>query len=143
MSKSFFAPMQLFLTSSFDLIICLQRFDIVGSHATAWIEWGIGIGVFYRSSVGQCAGPQQNLDINDGFFLNNPSTVAGAWGDGPAAYHNGAAGLSFADGHSEIHKWRQPLLKVVFSWSPPAFDAGGRADYQWLMERTAVPYPNN
>lgn len=26
--------------------------------------------------------------------------------DAPATYHNGAAGFAFADGHSEIHKWR-------------------------------------
>ena len=26
--------------------------------------------------------------------------------DAPATYHNGACGFSFADGHSEIHKWR-------------------------------------
>jgi len=34
--------------------------------------------------------------------------------DMPASYHNGGCGLSFADGHAEIHKWRdgvtlQPL----------------------------------
>ena len=81
--------------------------------------------------------------INDGYFLNNPGNVASQWGDGPAAYHNGAAGLSFADGHSETHKWRQPLVKVTYSWSPPAFNAGGRLDFQWLMERTAVQYPKN
>jgi prepilin-type processing-associated H-X9-DG protein len=28
--------------------------------------------------------------------------------DFPASYHSGAAGFSFADGHSEIHKWRDP-----------------------------------
>ena len=81
--------------------------------------------------------------INDGYFLNNPSSVAGQWGDGPAAYHNGAGGLSFADGHSETHKWKQPLLGVHYNWSPPGFSAAGRFDYQWLMERTAVPYPRN
>ena len=26
--------------------------------------------------------------------------------DAPATYHNGAAGFAFADGHSEIHKWK-------------------------------------
>ena len=26
--------------------------------------------------------------------------------DVPASYHNGAGGISFADGHAEIHKWR-------------------------------------
>ncbi len=44
--------------------------------------------------------------INDaGFF--NPHTTS--WVDVPATYHNGACGFSFADGHSEIHKWKQSL----------------------------------
>jgi prepilin-type N-terminal cleavage/methylation domain-containing protein/prepilin-type processing-associated H-X9-DG protein len=44
--------------------------------------------------------------INDaGFF--NPHQAA--WVDQPATYHNGAAGFSFADGHSEIHKWHASL----------------------------------
>ncbi len=30
------------------------------------------------------------------------------WIDLPASYHNGACGFAFADGHSEIHKWRVP-----------------------------------
>ena len=28
------------------------------------------------------------------------------WLDLPASYHGNAGGLSFADGHSEIHRWR-------------------------------------
>ncbi len=85
---------------------------------------------------------EQPDSINDGYFLNNPSG-ASAWGDGPASYHNGACGLSFADGHSMIHKWSSDTTKIQtkFAWSPPAFDAAGRRDYQWLIERTAVPYP--
>jgi prepilin-type N-terminal cleavage/methylation domain-containing protein/prepilin-type processing-associated H-X9-DG protein len=31
--------------------------------------------------------------------------------DFPASYHNGACGLSFADGHSEIHKWIGSKIK--------------------------------
>jgi prepilin-type processing-associated H-X9-DG protein len=27
------------------------------------------------------------------------------WFNMPASYHNGAAAFTFADGHSEIHKW--------------------------------------
>ncbi len=42
--------------------------------------------------------------INDGCAFVNP-LGATDWTDEPASYHNGAAGLSFADGHSEIHKW--------------------------------------
>src|ERR1035438_4479525 len=44
--------------------------------------------------------------INDGFFVCDPAVVV--WVDYPASYHNGAGGLSFADGHAEIKKWREP-----------------------------------
>jgi prepilin-type N-terminal cleavage/methylation domain-containing protein/prepilin-type processing-associated H-X9-DG protein len=42
--------------------------------------------------------------INDAgaFAPNNANNIP----DAPATYHGGAAGFSFADGHSEIHKWR-------------------------------------
>ena len=32
--------------------------------------------------------------------------------DVPASYHNGAGGLSFADGHAEVHKWIDPRTRV-------------------------------
>ncbi len=79
--------------------------------------------------------------INDGYFLNTPG-LQGAWQDMPASYHGGACGISFADGHSEIHKWRSSatIVKVTTQgytgW--PNFDAAGRADYAWLLDRTAV-----
>jgi prepilin-type processing-associated H-X9-DG protein len=31
--------------------------------------------------------------------------------DEPANYHNGACGISFSDGHAEIHKWRASRMK--------------------------------
>jgi prepilin-type processing-associated H-X9-DG protein len=42
--------------------------------------------------------------INDGTFftaVDRPGFLT----DVPASYHGGSGGLSFADGHSEIHKW--------------------------------------
>jgi prepilin-type N-terminal cleavage/methylation domain-containing protein/prepilin-type processing-associated H-X9-DG protein len=44
--------------------------------------------------------------INDAGFFN---PYVSSWVDQPASYHNGAAGFSFADGHSEIHKWKESL----------------------------------
>ena len=46
-------------------------------------------------------------DIGDGYLLVN-MTAHNGWGNMPANYHNGACGFSFADGHSEIRKWRDP-----------------------------------
>ena len=31
--------------------------------------------------------------------------------DAPATYHNGACGFAFADGHSEIHKWKGSTMR--------------------------------
>jgi prepilin-type processing-associated H-X9-DG protein len=31
--------------------------------------------------------------------------------DVPASYHNGAGGLSFADGHAEVHRWLDPRTR--------------------------------
>jgi prepilin-type N-terminal cleavage/methylation domain-containing protein/prepilin-type processing-associated H-X9-DG protein len=50
--------------------------------------------------------------INDGYYVvqmdgyRNPATTYIV--DYPASYHNSACGFAFADGHSEIHKWRDP-----------------------------------
>jgi prepilin-type N-terminal cleavage/methylation domain-containing protein/prepilin-type processing-associated H-X9-DG protein len=60
--------------------------------------------------------------------------------DYPASYHNGAAGLSFADGHSEIRKWVDPRTKP-----PPKYnnslvlnvDSPNNPDMIWLADRTS------
>jgi len=76
--------------------------------------------------------------INDGYFINNPTTSA--WQDLPASYHNGACGFSFADGHSEIKKWLSASSKytsVLYRYpNTKTFDAAGRADFAWYLERT-------
>jgi hypothetical protein len=45
--------------------------------------------------------------------------------------------------HSLIQKWTSGTTKLPtrYAWNPPPFDAAGQRDYQWLMQRTAVPYP--
>jgi prepilin-type N-terminal cleavage/methylation domain-containing protein/prepilin-type processing-associated H-X9-DG protein len=84
--------------------------------------------------------------INDGYFLNdaNPATFQ-YWGDLPASYHNGAGGFSFADGHSEIHKWRSraTLQPVRFASGtqmlPFSIDGWGKVDQQWITFHTSLP----
>jgi prepilin-type processing-associated H-X9-DG protein len=48
--------------------------------------------------------------INDGYFDAGQGIASdpggSGWGDTPGSYHNGACGLAFTDGHSEIHQWR-------------------------------------
>jgi prepilin-type N-terminal cleavage/methylation domain-containing protein/prepilin-type processing-associated H-X9-DG protein len=76
--------------------------------------------------------------INDGFFMNQWDSYV--WGNLPASYHNGAASLSFADGHTEVHRWTlsstvRPAQKGGVGGS---FSAVPRTDFDWLRERTSV-----
>ena len=64
--------------------------------------------------------------------------------DVPATYHNGAGGIAFADGHSEIHKWTgglaaaPPVIRPAGSGSLGAIRAYCRADADalWWSLRT-------
>lgn len=73
--------------------------------------------------------------INDGWFatdLNQPSV----WIDIPASYHNKACGLSFADGHAEIKKWRDGNM-ITPKKANPDRDYGV-TDWPWFNERSTV-----
>jgi prepilin-type processing-associated H-X9-DG protein len=59
-----------------------------------------------------------------------------------ASFHNGAGGLSFADGHSEIHKWRGADIRPRVTGQKltipyPAGDS--KNDIIWLSDVTTVP----
>jgi prepilin-type processing-associated H-X9-DG protein len=74
--------------------------------------------------------------INDGWFCTDPVS----WVDKPATYHNNACGFSFADGHAEIHKWRdQNLINYNGPFNTGVAAANGVGDVSWLMQRTSIP----
>jgi prepilin-type N-terminal cleavage/methylation domain-containing protein/prepilin-type processing-associated H-X9-DG protein len=61
--------------------------------------------------------------------------------DFPASYHNGAAGLNFADGHSEIKKWLDPRTTPILKKGellPLNVPHPGSVDMAWLRERTTT-----
>ena len=73
--------------------------------------------------------------INDGLF--NVAMDQARWDDVPASYHNGACGFSFADGHSEIKKWRDgtknyPITKAT----AVGYNQAAPNDIPWIKERT-------
>lgn len=73
--------------------------------------------------------------INDGLF----STLSGGntkWNDLPASYHNGACGFSFADGHSEIKKWRDDTTKRPVWKVPVTSGIVAPNDVPWVWQRT-------
>jgi prepilin-type processing-associated H-X9-DG protein len=67
--------------------------------------------------------------------------------DFPASYHNGACGFSFADGHSEIHKWigktiQPPVVpgEASIGNGLSAVNAAGDSapDVLWLQQHTSA-----
>ncbi|HMO65185.1 MAG TPA: type II secretion system protein [Verrucomicrobiota bacterium] len=80
--------------------------------------------------------------INAGGFANMmvESPAAARIIDYPASYHNGAAGLSFADGHAEIRKWQDARTRppVRFTLMTLNVASANNRDMVWLSDRTTV-----
>jgi len=82
--------------------------------------------------------------INDAIFQFRPgyAPVSYQWQDLPASYHNGACGLSFADGHSEIHKWLDPRTKQpVEVGKMKPWQSSGASTYP-VPQTVATPSPD-
>ncbi len=82
--------------------------------------------------------------IDDGYFGVDMIDVGvrAKMANYPASYHNGAGGLSFADGHAEIRKWidsrtKPPLVKGA--WTPTYITMPNNPDIAWLQERCSSP----
>ena len=92
--------------------------------------------------------------INDGYFQNDAEpdptkwkndNGSQYWNDIPGSNHAGSIGVAFADGHSEVHKWKssvctiypvkmQPLKPTSFTKDP----AAAYQDAKWLAQRSSV-----
>ncbi len=86
--------------------------------------------------------------INDGHFypFNNLKAYDRRWLDAPSGRHGNATGFTFADGHSEIHRWMDSDVTPV-KYSEPGVivanditflpDAGWR-DHAWMTNHVAA-----
>jgi prepilin-type processing-associated H-X9-DG protein len=96
---------------------------------------------------------EQADSIDDFAFVNNEgyAPTSEHWRNLPAGYHNGAAGISFADGHAEAHRWQvwsgqfTTVYPVQFLNLPnPIWSTSilvRNADYEWLDNRTPYLLP--
>lgn len=72
--------------------------------------------------------------INDAGFAVGMERAE--WIDWPGTYHNMACGFSFADGHSEIHKWINASTRVRNG--NVARTGAGQQDWQWISQRSSA-----
>ncbi len=113
-------------------------------NAYAAYQSGTGYRVYRKTSDLSVPGPsglwllldENPYSINDGYLLDIPSDSG--WVDCPAAYHNGACGIGFCDGHAQIKKWTD---RVVLDWRQQASltPTGTRtADLLWFFTITTA-----
>jgi prepilin-type N-terminal cleavage/methylation domain-containing protein len=124
--------------------------DDVRSGARSWWQSG-NFRVYTKTSDMTEPGPastwvvldEREDSINDAFWVLSmegyPNATRTKIVDYPASYHNGAGGLSFADGHSEIKKWIDPRTKPIVAKNgtiPLNVASPNNRDMVWLQERT-------
>jgi prepilin-type N-terminal cleavage/methylation domain-containing protein/prepilin-type processing-associated H-X9-DG protein len=118
---------------------CLSP-SLVDSYNTYWLKLGA---IGRPSSMFVCI-DEYEASINDGSFrINGMKAVFNVvLNDWPAAYHRGASGISFADGHAEQHKWK------VLGLPPVGYDAYNQSvtlngarfqDGVYLMQMGTLP----
>jgi prepilin-type N-terminal cleavage/methylation domain-containing protein len=77
--------------------------------------------------------------INDGWLVVDPLTTT-QWGrDLPGSYHNHANSFTFADGHSELHKWQDATTSAAVTQVEHGTFAGtfpSDSDIQWMISRS-------
>jgi prepilin-type processing-associated H-X9-DG protein len=116
--------------------------DVTGINARLNVGWK----VFLKGSDFTKLSPSQAWvfideqpdSINDDLLF--VQLFSNAWIDVPASYHNGACGLSFADGHAETKKWHDPnSIQPVRKINPSAgLNKAAPNDVPWLQQRTSV-----
>jgi len=128
--------------------------DVKGTYPGGKNYYGNGgtVGKANKMSQLQTPGPSmvwsvidEHWDsINDAVFMFDPGSSPGSqyWRDLPASYHNNAGSFAFADGHSEIRKWKAngPINKTVYPvrrdgtrpWNGVLFSS---EDYEWINDR--------
>lgn len=80
--------------------------------------------------------------INDGAFgvaMPGPNLAGSKFVDMPASHHDRSGALSFADGHSELHLWRDPRTSqpVLYGYGSMAYNSPNNQDIRWLSDRTS------
>jgi prepilin-type N-terminal cleavage/methylation domain-containing protein/prepilin-type processing-associated H-X9-DG protein len=74
--------------------------------------------------------------IDDAYFIVDAFS-AGTWQNYPSSRHGGAGDMSFADGHSAVHKWLGPSTKNFKNTGGfvtiNASNAADKADLNWVQ----------
>jgi prepilin-type processing-associated H-X9-DG protein len=127
--------------------------------ANDWLKYSEGFRTFIKENDMTAPVPSDLFvlldedpdSINDGSFAVVMPTFAQStmWEDMPAKTHGNSCGFSFADGHSEIHKWLVPgaISTVAYTTLAKGQSPYGDPDILWVAKHCssykdgqALPY---
>ena len=105
---------------------------------------------FFATKMGQLIHPSESWvfineapdSIDDGIFYVDPraSSGNGTLIEIPSTYLGGGCGISYADGHAEVHNWKTGAFnhKVSYQKYPanPGITLSQNEDLAWLAQRT-------
>ena len=119
----------------------------------SWWVFGMPWRVYSKTGDMTIPGPaktwimidEREGSINDGFWVVDMRGYPNKGRqykivDYPASYHNGSGGLSFADGHAEIRKWKDPRTTPPLKRNgliPLNVASPNNQDVAWIQERTS------
>jgi prepilin-type N-terminal cleavage/methylation domain-containing protein/prepilin-type processing-associated H-X9-DG protein len=109
---------------------------------------------FGKTSSFTAPGPSDTWVIMDEnpYTINDPLMAVAMTPyivDWPASYHGGGAGITFADGHAELHKWVDTLSQAIppgvnpnnpnqMNPGSPTSVTGPSQDLDWIQYRTTA-----
>lgn len=81
---------------------------------------------------------ERSETIDDGYFAVFMTEVDASmqFVNYPGNFHNDVANFSFADGHSEIKKWKDP--RTTPKTLPPNGSSARNKDLRWILDRTTA-----
>ena len=122
----------------------------VGSNSAPWPEYSdVGYRNYEKlshfiSPVGIWVLVDEREDSIEDSFCGAVSMIRDELANTPAAYHNGACGFMFADGHAEVHKWLDARTKPPLRKNQLMNGVGGdrklqpgNVDIHWLQARSS------
>jgi prepilin-type processing-associated H-X9-DG protein len=79
--------------------------------------------------------------INDAGLATCANVQAPAFIDYPSSAHNGGCGMSFCDGHAELHKWKGTGILWPSPNAAHGYNANNpldKVDFQWLAQNSSA-----
>jgi len=110
--------------------------------------------MFYATTASQLMNPgpsdswvftdEHPDSIDDGILYTSPLWISGlgVFSELPSSLHNRSDGISFADGHAEIHKWQDPRTCIPVMYKSTSgstllnMESSANVDLAWLAQHT-------